>query len=98
MSTGQGADEYLELARLACQLPGEHDDAAIAASVLELLDRYERYRATGPRQNGPRPPGIHLIFVAAAIARMPELPLPGQHALARAPGAPRVDHSVATSR
>lgn len=35
--------------------------------------------ATGagdPPQNGPRPPGIHLIFVAAAIARLPGLPLP----------------------
>jgi hypothetical protein len=84
MSTGQGADEYLELALLACRLPAEHADAAVAASVLELLDRYERHRATGPPQHGPRPPGIHLIFVAAAIARTPELPLPRPEVLARA--------------
>lgn len=76
MTTGQGADEYLELARLACQLPAEHPDTAVAGSVLELLDRYEAYRATSPPQHGPRPPGIHLIFVAAAIARTPGLPLP----------------------
>jgi hypothetical protein len=90
MTTGQGADEYLELARLACELPPGHADASIAASVLELLGRYERYRATGPRQHGPRPPGIHLIFVAAAIARLPDLPLPRRDAPAVA-GAPAAD-------
>lgn len=76
MTTGQRVDEYLELARLACRLPPEHPDAPVAASVLELLDRYESHRAGDPPQNGPRPPGIHLIFVAAAIARLPGLPLP----------------------
>lgn len=76
MTTGERVNEYLELARLACQLPEEHADAAVAASVLALLDRYEAHRATDPPQHGPRPPGIHLIFVAAAVARMPGLPLP----------------------
>jgi uncharacterized protein len=90
MTTGQGADEYLELARLACELPPGHADVSVAASVLELLGRYERYRATGPRQHGPRPPGIHLIFVAAAIARLPDLPLPRRDAPAGA-GAPAAD-------
>ena len=76
MTTGQQADEYLELARLACQLPDEHPDAAAAASVLELLDRHARYLRSDPAQHGPRPPGIHLIFVAAAVARIPHAPLP----------------------
>lgn len=76
ITTGASADEYLELARLACQLPDEHPDAAVAGSVVALLDRYEAHRATDPPQHGPRPPAIHLIFVAAALARLPGLPLP----------------------
>jgi uncharacterized protein len=76
MTTGARADEYLELARLACRLPDRHPNAPVAASVIALLDRYDAHRATDPPQHGPRPPGIHLIFVAAAVARMPGLPLP----------------------
>ncbi len=70
------ADEYLELARLACQLPADHPDADVAASVRDLLDRHAHYLATNPPRHGPRVPGIHLIFVAAAVARTPGLPLP----------------------
>ena len=76
LTAGYSADEYLELARLACELPGDHPDAAAAASVRELLDRHAAYLATDPPRRGPRVPGIHLIFVAAAIARTPNLPLP----------------------
>ena len=76
LTAGYPADEYLELARLACELPGDHPDAAAAASVRELLDRHAAYLATDPPRRGPRVPGIHLIFVAAAIARTPSLPLP----------------------
>jgi uncharacterized protein len=76
MTTGQPAAEYLDLARLACRLPADHPDAAAAASVLELLDRHARFRADGPRQHGPRPAGIHMIFAAAAVARTPGAPLP----------------------
>ena len=76
LTAGYPADEYLELARLACRLPGDHPDAAAAASVRELLDRHAAYLATDPPRSGPRVPGIHLIFVAAAIARTPSLPLP----------------------
>ncbi len=86
MTSGQASDEYLELAQLACMVPDEHPDAAVATSVLELLKRYRRHRATDPPQHGPRPSGIHLIFVAAALARLPGSPLP---AIAmEAPGRP----------
>jgi hypothetical protein len=76
LRTGRSADEYLQLARLACRLPDDHADAAVAASILELLDRYTRYRATLPEPRHLRLSGTHLIFVAAAIARTPEAPLP----------------------
>lgn len=76
LTAGYPAEEYLELARLACELPPEHPDAPVAASVRELLDRYATHIASGPPRRGPRVPGIHLIFVAAAVARLPGLPLP----------------------
>lgn len=76
LTAGYPADEYLELARLACELPAGHPGGEAAASVRALLDRHSRYLATNPSRRGPRVPGIHLIFVAAAIARTPDLPLP----------------------
>jgi hypothetical protein len=76
LTAGYPADEYLELARLACELPAVHPDAAVAASVRELLDRHAQFLASDPPRYGPRVPGIHLIFVAAAVARTPHLPLP----------------------
>ena len=71
LTAGYPADEYLELARLACELPNDHPDADAAASVRELLDRHAAFTATDPPRRGPRPPGIHMIFVAAALARLP---------------------------
>ena len=85
LTAGYPADEYLELARLACELPGDHPDAPVAASVRALLDRHAAYLATNPPQRGPRVPGIHLIFVAAAVARTPALPVPDPATLAREP-------------
>jgi hypothetical protein len=74
LTAGYPADEYLELARLACELPADHPDAAAAESVRALLDRHAAYTATDPPRRGPRPPGVHMIFVAAAVARLPVLP------------------------
>ena len=76
LTAGYPAQEHLELARLASELPADHPDAPVATSVRELLDRHARYLATDPPRRGPRVPGIHLIFVAAAVARTPGLPLP----------------------
>ncbi len=80
LTAGHPADEYLQLARLACELPAGHPDAAVAASVATLIDRHAAYLATDPPGRGPRAPGIHLIFVAAAVARTPGLPLPDMEA------------------
>ena len=85
LTAGYPAGEYLELARLACELPGDHPDAPVAASVRALLDDHAAYLATNPSQRGPRVPGIHLIFVAAAVARTPALPVPDPAMLAREP-------------
>ena len=72
----QPAEEFLDLARLACRLPDGHPDAAVAASILDLLERHEGYLATKPAGHDSRPRGVHLIMVAAAIARLPGPPLP----------------------
>lgn len=76
LTAGEPADEFLELARLACDLPPDHPDAVVAASVRALIDRHAAYVATDPPRRGPRVPGIHLIFVAAGVARTPGLPYP----------------------
>jgi hypothetical protein len=74
LTAGYAADEFLELARFACELPSDHADADAAASVRDLLDRHAAFVASDPPRRGPRPPGVHLIFVAAAVARIPVLP------------------------
>ena len=81
LTAGYPADEYLELARLACELPDSHPDAPAAGSIRELLRRHAAHLATDPPHLGPRVPGIHLIFVAAAVARTPWLALPDHAAL-----------------
>jgi hypothetical protein len=48
-----------------------------AAVARDLLDRYTAYAAAGPSRRGRRTRGVHMIFVAAAIARTRVLPLPG---------------------
>ena len=83
LTAGYPAEEYLQLARMACLLPPDHPYADVAASVLELLDRHAGYLSTNPQQPGPRVPGIHLIFVAAAVARTPGLPVPAAETLCR---------------
>jgi hypothetical protein len=74
LTAGYPADEFLELARFACELPSDHPDADAAASVRDLLDRHAAFVASDPPRRGPRPPGVHMIFVAAAVARIPVLP------------------------
>jgi len=74
LTAGYPAHEFLELARLACALPSDHPDADAAASVRALLDRHAAFVASDPPRRGPRPPGVHMIFVAAAVARIPVLP------------------------
>jgi hypothetical protein len=70
--------------RIACRLPADDPDAVVAASVPARLDRHAEYLASDPPRRGPRVPGSHLIFVAAAVARTPDLPAPMDSASAAA--------------
>ena len=69
---GGDASEMLALARLACDVPPEIDDAPVFAAVLRLLDLHERLAASDPADRRPR----SLLILAATVARTPAVPLP----------------------
>ena len=69
---GGDADEMLSLARLACDVPPEIDDAPVFAAVLRLIDLHERLAAADPADRRPR----SLLILAATVARTPAVPLP----------------------
>jgi uncharacterized protein len=74
-------DEYLALARLACDVGEDAAQAPICRSVLALLDRFEQYVADRPPEMeltrpGSRFPGLHLVVTASIVALTPDVPLP----------------------
>ena len=77
MFTGESGDEYLALARLACEVGEDARQAPVAASVLALLDRFERYSVDHPHRDGTVTPGVQLVVAAALVARTPDAPVPG---------------------
>jgi uncharacterized protein len=77
----EDGEEAIALARLACEVGEEAPQAPVCRSVLALLDRHERQSAEGepaPALRGPRRrfPALHLLVVAAALARTPSVVLP----------------------
>jgi hypothetical protein len=77
MLAGYPGDEYLGLARLACDVGEDAPQAAAAASVVALLDRRERYAAAaGEAKDGVGAPGLQLAIAACIVARTPDVPLP----------------------
>ena len=75
----QGIDpqETLALARLACDVGDEAPHRPVYTAVLELLDARELYEPGADGRPSRFAPGIHLIIQAAALARTPDVPLPG---------------------
>jgi hypothetical protein len=73
----QGIDpqETLALARLACDVGEDALHGPVYGSVLALLDARERYEGGSDGRPARFAPGIHLIIVAAALARTPDVPL-----------------------
>ncbi len=71
---GGDPTEMLALARLACDVPPEIDDAPVFAAIVDLLDGYEAFEAEHP---GERRRNVFLIM-AATLARTPEVPLPAR--------------------
>ncbi len=64
--------EMLALARLACDVPPDIDDAPLFAAVRGLLDAHDQLREANPndrRRLGP-------LILAATVARTPDVPVP----------------------
>jgi hypothetical protein len=74
ISAMRGGDptEPLALARLACDVPDEVDDAPVFAAILQLLDFYEQYSAEQPEDRRR----LTFLILAATVARTPDVPLP----------------------
>ena len=68
----EGADEMLALARLACDVPDEIDDAPVFAAIRKLIDAYDDWTAQEPT-NRRR---ISLLILAVTAAKTPEVPVP----------------------
>jgi predicted TIM-barrel fold metal-dependent hydrolase len=74
-------EEYLALARLACEVGDDAPQAPVCRSVLALLDRFDEYVASHPPEMelsrpGSRFPGLHLVVSASIVALTPDAPLP----------------------
>jgi hypothetical protein len=69
---GGDPTEQLALARLACDVPEDIDDAPIFAAIVQLLDGYESYVAAHPDDRRR----MTFLIMAATLARTPEVPLP----------------------
>jgi uncharacterized protein len=69
---GVDPTEMLALARLACDVPDEVDDAPVFAAIRSLLDAYDEFAAEQPdnrRRNT-------FLILAATVARTPDVPVP----------------------
>jgi uncharacterized protein len=82
MLVRQGGEEYLALARLACEVGDDAPQAPVCRSVLAVLDRFDRYRdellPDGEPGRARRFPGLHLVLIAAVIALTPDVVLPAE--------------------
>jgi uncharacterized protein len=76
MFNGIDPVETLALARLGCDVGEDAPHAEIHESIISLLDARASYRAEGDGRPGRFAPGVHLIVVAAALARTPDVALP----------------------
>jgi uncharacterized protein len=76
MFNGVDPQESLALARLACDVGTDVPHGPVYESIVSLLDARETYRGDGDGRPQRMAPGVHLIIVAAALARTPDVPLP----------------------
>jgi predicted TIM-barrel fold metal-dependent hydrolase len=82
MSSMRGGDptEMLALARLACDVPDEIDDAPVFAAIRGLLDGYDAYAAEHPDERRK----MTFLILAATVARTPDVPIPASATAASA--------------
>jgi uncharacterized protein len=74
IATMRGADgtEMLALARLACDVPEEIDDAPVFAAIRALIDIHDQLAAQDPTDRRR----IAFLVLAATCARTPDVPVP----------------------
>jgi hypothetical protein len=62
----------LALARLACDVPEDIDDAPVFAAIRELLDAYDAFTTEQPTSRRR----LTFLILAATVARTPDVPVP----------------------
>ena len=72
--SGDEGHETLALTRMACGVPPDDRRADVCASIVRLLDLYERVADDGPIAPGSR--GIHLVITALCLAATPDVGAP----------------------
>ena len=87
MFHGIDPQETLALARLACDVGDDAPQAPVCEAVLAMLDAREAYEGGSDGRPARFAPGLHLIVLAAALARTPDVPMPTAFGFAgRSPG------------
>lgn len=69
-------DEYVALARLACDMPDEAPQAPVCRQIVSLLSAVEAREPAKDEAELPYSPGVHLLLTALALARTPDVALP----------------------
>jgi hypothetical protein len=72
MRRAEGGPEMLALARLACDVPDEIDDAPVFAAIRTLLDAHDELETADPTDRRRIAP----LILAATAAKTPEVPVP----------------------
>ncbi len=67
-----GGAEMLALARLACDVPDEIDDAPVFSAIRDLMDVHDQLAAAMPKDRRKIAP----LILAATVARTPDVPVP----------------------
>ncbi len=80
MRQNDAGPEMLALARLACDVPDEIDDAPLFAVIRSLLDTFDQAQAADPTDRRR----LAFLIMASIVARTPDVPVPALAALAAA--------------
>jgi predicted TIM-barrel fold metal-dependent hydrolase len=78
MRRSDGGPEMLALARLACDVPEDIDDAPVFTVIRDLLDAFDELRAEDPEDRR----ALAFLILAAIVARTPDVPVPAARVLA----------------
>jgi uncharacterized protein len=72
MRASEGGPEMLALARMACDVPDDVDDAPVFTAVRTLLDVFDELSAAEPADRRR----LAFLILAASVARTPDVPVP----------------------